>query len=592
MQKIQIILGCAVGFLFPSLAYSQDAPTNWEYGLGAVLDRDTYLKVPKAPPLARGDYDLPSRVSLKNYTPPVGNQGRAGSCVGWASAYAARTLAEVRRQDISQPRNSFHDAFSPAYVYNQVRVNKSNCKEGSNINDALWLLEFQGVLPVDEFSYSDKTCSRMPTSGEKHRARNFRIKDYRRLTSWKSRNPHVPIRKALASGHPVIIGMMVGTTFMKHKKAKPVRFTEREREQMRNSNFKGFGGHAMTIIGYDDDQDGGSFEIMNSWGTGWGNNGFFWITYKDFALFNRSSYEIIPLDPIKPPKKPDFGGSLKFVHMNGKEMSFATTLKPLSSKLSSSYPSGTRFRVELKSMASTFAYVFGGDDSGKRFVKLFPRNETLSPVLGKGDTLLLPGPTEEYFSRMNEREGFDYYVVLLSKKELDIDLVLRKFNTSCCKSSVQEHIQNFLGDRVALAKDVKRDGPSSFKVVSNDNTILAHVVEIEHRGKAEEQQDVEPPLLIVSDPPLEKESWVEGDKDIRVVSTDLVVINGKAQDMGKIQNVESDDAYEVKFSTRGSFRLKVDLTGKAMPFPVKVVAVDANGNKSEKTIYLQKYDGS
>ena len=40
----------------------------------------------------------------------------------------------------------------------------------------------------------------------------------------------------------------------------------------------------MTIIGYDDYKFGGSFEIMNSWGTDFGENGFLWIPYDKFCL--------------------------------------------------------------------------------------------------------------------------------------------------------------------------------------------------------------------------------------------------------------------------------------------------------------------
>ena len=35
------------------------------------------------------------------------------------------------------------------------------------------------------------------------------------------------------------------------------------------------GGHAMVVVGYDDDKYGGAFEILNSWGTYWGNKGFY-----------------------------------------------------------------------------------------------------------------------------------------------------------------------------------------------------------------------------------------------------------------------------------------------------------------------------
>ncbi len=39
------------------------------------------------------------------------------------------------------------------------------------------------------------------------------------------------------------------------------------------------GGHAVTIVGYDDTKFGGSFRVHNSWGDKWGDNGGCWMKY-------------------------------------------------------------------------------------------------------------------------------------------------------------------------------------------------------------------------------------------------------------------------------------------------------------------------
>ena len=44
------------------------------------------------------------------------------------------------------------------------------------------------------------------------------------------------------------------------------------------NNEKCIGGHCMVIIGYDDELQ--CFEILNSWGTGWGLNGIHYMSYK------------------------------------------------------------------------------------------------------------------------------------------------------------------------------------------------------------------------------------------------------------------------------------------------------------------------
>jgi hypothetical protein len=45
--------------------------------------------------------------------------------------------------------------------------------------------------------------------------------------------------------------------------------------------------HAQVIVGWDDakteDGDRGAFRVVNSWGTGWGESGYYWVTYSAFA---------------------------------------------------------------------------------------------------------------------------------------------------------------------------------------------------------------------------------------------------------------------------------------------------------------------
>jgi hypothetical protein len=41
-------------------------------------------------------------------------------------------------------------------------------------------------------------------------------------------------------------------------------------------------GHAMCIVGYDDNKFGGSFELLNSYSYQFGDEGYVWISYEDF----------------------------------------------------------------------------------------------------------------------------------------------------------------------------------------------------------------------------------------------------------------------------------------------------------------------
>jgi len=60
---------------------------------GGELNKEVYEETEIFEALADNKKNpLPERVSLQKYCPTPVNQGQQGSCVAWASAYAARTI--------------------------------------------------------------------------------------------------------------------------------------------------------------------------------------------------------------------------------------------------------------------------------------------------------------------------------------------------------------------------------------------------------------------------------------------------------------------------------------------------------------------
>jgi hypothetical protein len=91
----------------------------------------------------------------------------------------------------------------------------------------------------------------------------------------------------LAEGHPVVFGLYVPDSFFDIGSDGLFEPSEDEREDPIGESA---GGHAMAIVGYDDELHGGCFKVVNSWGTTWGDNGYCYIQYDDFNIFLYQAY--------------------------------------------------------------------------------------------------------------------------------------------------------------------------------------------------------------------------------------------------------------------------------------------------------------
>lgn len=567
---------CLVAALIGAAAVFPAASALAQFATGAVFDEQVYGAVPKGAPMARGNYaSLPPRVSLKAFAPTPGDQGQQGSCVGWASAYAARTLSEARRLEITSRSDINRSVFSPAFIYNQIR--QGGCDDGSLPADALELMAQDGVPLLRDFPYTDKSCSARPGPEHLNLAANYRIGGYKRLFDRRSNAKHVAVRRALANGNPVVIGMLVSDAFMDSGE----RYL-RGSEDIALRDRRELGGHAMAVIGYDDAKFGGAFELINSWGTEWGNGGFVWVSYDDFNAFVMEGFEMIPPQPPEPEKVVDMGGSLRLIHISGKDLTVSRRGENV--QLDDPMPSGTRFRAEISSRTGGYIYVLGGDSAG-RYVELFPRNRGLNPRAEAGNALLVPGPTEDFFNRLNDDTGRDYYVVLFSREPLDASAIAERMNGG--RAGPLPRLEVALGKALVPEEDITREGPLSFEAASGEATVVPLIVSIEHVAPEQNMQDRTAPKLVVSEPAADELEVIAGQAAIRRIPGTSFLLKGNAQDEGLIQSVTIAGALSSKFSSRGPFEASVEVPADGKAHPVTIVAVDAAGNRSETTIEVQ-----
>jgi len=209
---------------------------------------------------------VPIEYDISKYLPEVRSQGKQGSCVAWAAGYYLKSFQE-NYEDEQNEINSFDNEMSPAYIYNQIKV--TDCSGGSVIQHALDTIVSQGIVDWELMLYNENECDTQPDKAQKDLAESNKIENYFYL------DPEMVFdqtKAALLMNQPVVIAVTIDRSYFGARD---------ENGEFIYRKFKsGDGGHAMLVVGYDDERN--AFKVVNSWGKAWGNEGFVWIDYKAF----------------------------------------------------------------------------------------------------------------------------------------------------------------------------------------------------------------------------------------------------------------------------------------------------------------------
>jgi hypothetical protein len=310
----------------------------------------------------------------------------------------------------------------------------------------------------------------MPGSADVQAGKQNLIHGFKRLTNGDNMNALSirAIKEHLASNAPVVIGMMVGQSFMQ-----PMMGEELWTPQGMDQSQTGMGGHAMCVIGYDDRKFGGAFQIMNSWGEKWGKNGVGWVRYSDFSRYAKEAYGIDPLPKRSSVANIPLECNIGLVKNEDKQYiplrtsggNYFETVSPVSV--------GTRFKVEIKNETECYIYIFGMETDGSSFV-LFPYTNKHSPYCGITGYRLFPKAQSLMADSIGSK---DYMAIVVSKDELNYEEINSAINQSSQSNylgKVNEALRSML-IRSARFNNTN-DGRIYFKVDANDNKAVACVV--------------------------------------------------------------------------------------------------------------------
>jgi C1A family cysteine protease len=192
-----------------------------------------------------------------NYITPVKDQGGCGSCVAFGTTAVVESMVRIHRGnpalavDLSEAHLFF--CLGPA--------TGASCSGGWWPTSSFNAYQATGVADEACFPYNASASSCTACSDWANRV--TKITGYKDLTN----NP-AAIKEWIANYGPVSACFYVYNDFFSYKSG-----------IYRHVSGDLAGGHCVSIVGYDD--AGGYWMCKNSWGTGWGTQGYFCIAYGD-----------------------------------------------------------------------------------------------------------------------------------------------------------------------------------------------------------------------------------------------------------------------------------------------------------------------
>ena len=257
--------------------------------LGASEDEEFLAEVLSSsetapiPPVEGAPATVDWRNSLGvSYVSPVKNQGSCGSCWAFASTAGLESQAMIGT------------AGMPVDLSEQILVSCSGagtCSGGSSASASTYLRDVG--LPLEgcfKYTATNNLCSNACPDWQSN---TYKINGWHRANTSTSLTAD-DLRNALYAYGPVVATMYVYNDFYSYRSG-----------VYSYTTGAYVGAHAVLVVGYDDTQQ--AFIVKNSWGSGWGEAGYFMIAYGELAGTSRFGYSTMVYDGYgdTPPPNPE-----------------------------------------------------------------------------------------------------------------------------------------------------------------------------------------------------------------------------------------------------------------------------------------------
>lgn len=210
---------------------------------------------------------LPASVDLRPLCPIVYDQGVLGSCT--ANAIGAAFQFGQIKQVMGTPDQGKDFIPSRLFIYYNERELEGSVEidAGAELRDGIKTVVRQGVCPETLWPYDVVRFREKPIPACYQDALEHQVVQYMRVDQTLAQ-----LKGCLAAGYPIIFGFTVYTGFEAPEVARTGDMG------MPGPGERVVGGHAVLAVGYDDAT--GRFLVRNSWGAGWGKDGYFTMPYE------------------------------------------------------------------------------------------------------------------------------------------------------------------------------------------------------------------------------------------------------------------------------------------------------------------------
>jgi len=233
------------------------------YGFKKSEPRDTDRKYKV---VHYSDTELPANCDLREWCPPVYDQGELGSCTANAGSCALQFDENIQKSEGKL------NMASRLFLYYAERQMDGDIWQdgGSTLRTCIQALNIFGVCDETLWPYDQSRFTERPPQGCWEQA-SF----HKGLNSFALSQNERELKHCLAIfKRPFVFGFQVYDSF------EGPEIAQTGIMKIPGPHENCLGGHAVICVGYRDD---GYFIIRNSWGTGWGDEGYFYMP-KEFIL--------------------------------------------------------------------------------------------------------------------------------------------------------------------------------------------------------------------------------------------------------------------------------------------------------------------